>query len=83
MLLEPICIENCQVENINTKFGWTCNGFPIISGIHRDFEEDDMILAWDRATSYFDDLTVQFREQKNINAIKPLAGWAEDSDGVD
>ena len=82
LLSEPICIESCQTEITDTQFGWTSNGFPIIGAMHRELAEDASIQACDRATSYFDELAIQLREQKNISAIKPLNGWAEEPDSV-
>lgn len=78
ILSEPICVGGCQTKIKDTQFGWTDNGFPVISGMHSELGEDDAILACDRATSYFDNLAIQLRENKDINAIKPLAGWAEE-----
>jgi len=74
-LTEPIKAENCCDNKIESNFGFTESGLPIISAKCDVLKDDETVLALDRMTMYFDKLM----REKDIKAIRPLYGWKEDN----
>ena len=74
-LTEPITAEECRDMKIESFYGHTTNGLPIISDKCDNFKNDETVLALDRMTMYFE----KIMKNKDLMAIKPLYGWKDDT----
>ena len=78
-LTEPITINECEDMQIESKCGYTANGFPIISNMCNSMKENETVLALDRMTMHYDSLVTSFLKDRNLNVLKPLNGWKDET----
>lgn len=80
MLTAPIAASHITDIKIETDNNISTHGFPILSNMHESLKKDETILFLDKMTIYFDNLMNTFMNEKNMELIKPLYGWLEESD---
>ena len=77
ILTEPVTINHSHNKEIGINESYSSNGFPILSNMHESLKNDEIIVALDKMTMYFDDLVCSFMKEKNTEIIRPLYGWSE------
>lgn len=75
-LTEPITISKCKDFQIESTWGHTTFGLPIISDSCDSLKKNETVLALDKMSMYFDKLLTTFREG-NRTVLSPLHGWSE------
>lgn len=75
VLTEPISTKVGKELTLDSKYGFTQNGLPILSNLKSNLKIDETIITFDKMTMYYDNILNSFINKEDITAISPIYGW--------